>query len=428
MVIFMIFAIFVIITASMVSKKIPALFALPLMAVLIAIVSGIPFANSTADDGTVIVGWQQLIFAEGPSRLAATMMTMIFASILGQLVKNVGIAETLIKKVSELAGDRPLILCLLMTLILASLFTTLSGLGSFILVGNIALPILISVGITPLMAATMFILSLNLGGIFNTVNWAVYRDVLGMSLPELRQYSLILGPVMAVSTLAFILTEFKRNKIAWQAPSEPATPNGEPTRVSILALLTPIVPLILIMAFTLDMNFSLIIGILYGLFSTINRDSMKTLTKSVIDGVTQVAAALFLMIGIGMLLKVVMDPRVTAHISGAISSVLPTGPIQYLLFFAILAPLALYRGPLNVWGLGLGLVALIAGTRKLPTPAIMAAFWTTGMIQGLDPTNTQNVWTASATGVDVNDILKKGIIFIWLGVIIALAIAGFKYF
>ncbi len=109
-----------------------------------------------------------------------------------------------------------------------------------------------------------------------------------------------------------------------------------------------------------------------------------------------------------MLLVVVMDARVSAILGPAMASILPGTAITFVVFFSVLAPLSLYRGPLNIWGLGLGLASVMVSTGKLGATSIMAALMTTGQIQGVcDPTNTQNVWTASATGTDVNDIMKK---------------------
>ena len=62
------------------------------------------------------------------------------------------IAETLVRKVSEMAGDRPLILSLALYIVLSLLYTTLGGLGSIMMLGSIVLPIMISLGITPLAA------------------------------------------------------------------------------------------------------------------------------------------------------------------------------------------------------------------------------------------------------------------------------------
>lgn len=424
----LILIIFVVITVLMIMKKIPALFALPVMAILIAVVSGIPFASTTAEDGTIVKGIQQLIFQDGPARLASTMVTMFFGAILGKLVEITGIAETMIKKVSELAGDKPRVLCTLITVVLALLFTSLTGLGAVILVGNITLPILISAGISPLVAGCLFLLASSLGGVFNVVNWSLYINTIGLPIEQVRNYSWVIGGLLIVAMAAFIFFECKNVRIAWAAPVDGGEAAATKKKVNVLAMLTPLIPIVLIMAFSWDANFSLCIGILWGVLTTINRNSLQTLTKATLEGISSVSVATFLMMGVGMLLVVVMDPRVTVHINDIIAMVLPSSPITYILFFTLLAPLSLYRGPLNIWGLGLGLVALVLGTGVLPGAAVMAAFWSAGQLQTLDPTNTQNVWTAAAVECDVNDILKKGILYIWPVVLGGLIAAAVMYF
>jgi len=420
----LILIIFVVITILMVTKKLPALFALPLMAILIAVVSGIPFTSTTAADGTVVKGIQQLIFSDGPVRLASTMVTMFFGAILGQMMKVTGVAETMIKKVSELAGDRPRILCALLTAVIALLFTSLTGLGSIILVGNVALPIMISVGISPLVAGCLVLFGLAVGGVFNVVNWSLYINTIGVPIEQVRNFSWILGGLLILSTAVFIFIECKQERVSWAAPADAKAQKS----VNPLALLTPVIPIALIMAFSWDVNFSLCVGILWCAATTYKKGALQTLTKATLEGIADVSVATFLMMGVGMLLVVVMDPRVTAHINDVIQMVLPGSPIPYVLFFTLLAPLSLYRGPLNIWGLGLGLVALVMNTGVLPAQAVMAAFWTAGQLQGLDPTNTQNVWVAAEVGVDVNDILKKCILYIWPVVLVGLSVAAFLYF
>ena len=212
-------------------------------------------------------------------------------------------------------------------------------------------------------------------------------------------------------------------------PADQTENTGSEGKVHWYAMITPIIPLVCVLGFKMNINTGLIIGILFGLLTTIRKDSIKQLTRAITEGISNTAGAIFLLIGIGMLLKVVMDPRVSAIVGPAMAAILPSAAITYVIFFAILAPLALYRGPLNIWGLGLGLASVMLATGKLGATSIMAALMTTGQIQGIcDPTNTHNVWVAAATGTDVNDIMKKTLPYVWVGAIIGLIVAGFLYF
>ena len=79
--------------------------------------------------------------------------------------------------------------------------------------------------------------------------------------------------------------------------------------------------------------------------------------------------------------------------------------------------------------MGAGLVGLMVASKTIPPVAIMAALMSVGQIQGVcDPTNTYNVWISNYLNVDVQGILKRTILYIWLLAIAGLTVAGFLYF
>lgn len=437
----LIVVVFFVMSFLMYTKKLNAMFALPLMALLIAIIAGIPWSDAT-DGETTVSGIQTLLFVGGPLRLGSAIITFIFGAILSQQVKNAGIAEAVVRKVSELAGDRPLVLSIALYAVLSVLYTTLSGLGSIMMLGNIVLPIMISLGVPAITAGCILLFAVSTGGIFNLANWSLYIDTLGLSVETVRSFAYFAGVVFAGIGILFVIVEVKfggfrglfskraaAKRIAWTMPAGDEQADSYAPKVRAAALVTPLVPLVAVLGFGLNINTGFIIAIVYCFITTIGKGSLQSLTKAVTEGITNSAGAIFLLIGIGMLLVVVMDPRVTAILGPAMAAILPSAAITYVLFFSILAPLSLYRGPLNIWGLGLGLAGVMLSTGRLGATAIMASLMTTGQIQGVcDPTNTHNVWTASATGTDVNDILKKTLPYVWAGVVVGLVVASVLYF
>jgi hypothetical protein len=78
-----------------------------------------------------------------------------------------------------------------------------------------------------------------------------------------------------------------------------------------------------------------------------------------------------------------------------------------VLAFGVLSPLALYRGPLNPYGVGIGVYSVLATLHVLPPVALVAAVMAVVQVQNVcDPTNTQNVWVANFTGVGVERITR----------------------
>ena len=91
-----------------------------------------------------------------------------------------------------------------------------------------------------------------------------------------------------------------------------------------------------------------------------------------------------------------------------VQAIIPSTAIGYVLLFALLSPLALYRGPLNMFGLGSGLATIMLASGNINGFAVGMALRCNTFVQCTsDPTNTQNVICADFAHVDVNDILKS---------------------
>ncbi|HHV99907.1 MAG TPA: C4-dicarboxylate ABC transporter [Clostridiaceae bacterium] len=429
---------FVIIAALMMTKKIPTLLALPLMGIIICIIAGVPAVGTDADGAAI--GWLQTVVEAGTVRMGSAIMAVIFGAWLGQLMNKTGVTETIIKKSAELGGDRPLIVTLIMVVAVAILFTTLSGLGSVIMVGSIVLPILISVGVPAMSAACIFLMAFTTGLTFNIANWTSFSAIFNLSLDEIRNFEIYLLIATALATLIFIFVEFKRNgvKFSFSAPvtnTPVVNKNIETQQIKgirgVLAMLTPLVPIILVAVLKVPVIPSFLAGILWILIFTSKSfgKAMNMLVKTCYDGITDGAPAIILMIGIGILYLAVTHTMVKEVLNPFLLSVVPSNRIVYIIFFSILAPLSLYRGPMNLFGLGSGIAALIIGLGTLTPQAVMGAFLSAERIQGCgDPTNTQNVWTANFAEVDVNTITKKLLPYLWIIAVVGVVISGILFF
>ena len=423
---------FVIIAALMMTKKIPTLLALPLMAVVICIIAGVPAVGVDADGNSI--GWLQTVVENGTVRMGSAIMAVVFGAWLGQLMNKTGVTENIIKKSAELGGDRPLIVTLIMVVACAVLFTTLSGLGSIIMVGSIVLPILISVGVPAMSAACIFLMAFTCGLTFNIANWKTFSSLFSLDIEQIKGFEIYMLAATAVATLILVFVEFKRNgvKFAFSAPVSEPTPTKQLTGVrGALAMVTPLIPIILVAAFKVPVCPAFMAGIIWILVFTSKSFSkaMNTLVKTCYDGITDGGPAIILMIGIGILYLAVTHSMVKEVLNPFLLAVVPSSRIGYIIFFSLLAPLSLYRGPMNLFGLGSGIAALVIGLGTLSPLAVMGAFLAAERIQGCgDPTNTQNVWTANFVEVDVNGITKKLLPYLWAVAVIGVVVSAFIYF
>lgn len=429
----LIIILFLIIAALMITKKMPTLLALPVLAVGIAVISGVPIVGVN-DDG-VQIGFLQTVLEAGSTRMASAYIAVIFGAWLGQMMNKSGVTENIIKKAAELGGDRPFVVTLVLGAVVALLFTTLAGLGSVIMVGTIVLPILISIGVPALTAAMVFLMAFATGLTFNLSNWQTYSSIFGLPLSNIREFSLYLLVITALAAVILIVLEFRKNGIKFAFSS----PVNEPTETStqlkgftgFMAMITPIIPIAMVILFEVPVVPSFIAGILWIMIFTYKgwSKAMNVLTKACYDGFSDAAPAVILMVGIGMLYLSVTNPIVMSVLEPFMLAVTPTSRLTYVIFFIVLAPFALYRGPLNLFGLGSGIAALIIGLDILPVLAVMAAFLSVERVQAVgDPTNTQNVWVANFAGVEVNTITKKLMPYLWIITAIGIILASIIYF
>jgi len=428
---------FLILAALVITRKLPAFIALIVMGVGIALIAGVPLFGQD-DDGKAI-GVLETVIGSGAMMMSAAMGAVLFGAWLGRMVTATGVSRKLINVAAELGGDRPLIVALCLSAVIALLWTTLAGLGSQIMLGSIAIPILIAVGIPPIMAGSIYILAMVLGWNFNLAQWASFMNIFGCTQDQIRQFATILFFINAVVVIAYILIEFKRKGIryAFSAPVD-AKPEAEVQLVEgeealikgwrgVFCCLGPLVPIVLVMLLKMSIIPAFIIGIIWltsfsakGSFTKV----MSKLVKCAYDGIQDVAPAIFLFVSIGIVYTAVTHPTVKAVLSPMVTAIVPTNLIGYILFFVILAPLALYRGPLNLFGLGSGIAAMLATGNTLPMLAVMGAFVALERIQAAGcPTNTHNVWVCNFIGEDVSLVTWKFLPYIWamagVGVIVS---------
>lgn len=445
----------------MYTRRISALLALPVMAILIAVAGGIPQGEILTD-----------VITKGSLKLHAAYTTTIFGAVLAELMNRYGIAKALVRWVAEFSGDNPYILGFVLTMVTALLFSTLGGLGAVIMVGSIVLPVMLSIGISSATAGGLFLFGISLGGMFNLANWQLYKDVLAVAQEELIKFVVPFSFLIGMAVLIFLFIELKKSRnliylisgallsgfalyylhenfhpVALVASPEQASELAESfNRICILisvlavyaikrhfwggqtlpalAMLTPIVPLLLVLSFKWEIIPAFLAAITFGVLVTWRKDSINQLTRAIIDGTQTVIPAIVLMIGIGMLISAVSHPKVAGAIAPMVAQIIPTTPVMYVIGFTLMTPLALYRGPLSLWGMGSGLLKVIQNSTKLSGQAIMGMLMSVGQVQGIcDPTNTHNIWIATYLGTDTHALLKKTMPYAWLCSIAGLILA-----
>jgi hypothetical protein len=478
---------FLIMAILMFLRKLPAIIALPVMAILIALTGGITPMDTI-----------RFVIGAGSLKLAPAYTISIFGSMLSVLLQKTGVAENFIKKGAELSGDNTWTIAVVMLSLIIVLFSTLGGLGAIIMVATIVLPIMASVGIGPLTTAGIFLFGLSIGGIMNVGNWAVYISVMGLSVDQIRPFALVMFGISFIMALVYITIQLYRdgNNIDIQkiiirntavlaalgvmlysytmvldAGARAACANvflrlgdictwlitagicllfaiaivrlilhknEHSPDVHWITIFAPTIPLLLILLYKMDFIASFVVGLIFTYIATYKKGRLNVFIQSVFEGGAVVMPAVALMFGIGMLLVAIMGPGtpIDAYPNGwpvllllkpLMMRIVPTNPFEYVFIFTLAAPLALYRGPLNVWGMGYGLAAVFLASGLNPG-AVMGLLLGVGHIQGVsDPTNTQNVWLANEMRIDVQKILWNTLPYTWILALLGLAVSAIMF-
>lgn len=427
----LILAFMLIIMVLMITRKMPTVLALFVLTIGICLIGGVPMTGVDADGNAV--GFLQAVIQAGALRLGDPIMVAVFAGWLGMVMEKTRISEAMIKKGAELGGDKSLIVTIVLFVVSSLLFSVVNGLGTVIMIGTIVVPILVSVGVDKFTASAVMLFSYCVGNNVNLTNVNSIAAILGTSFEDTFFIQIICAVGAFISGIIFFVVRCRKvgRKYAFSAPAGEAEEELYQIKgvTGVFAMMTPLVPLVLVIGFKFPLIVSFMISLVWAcLFTSVRagwKRTMNMLTKALFDGFSASAPSSTLMIGIGMLLAAISQPSVKASLEPIMRVITPSGMISFIIFFVVLAPLCLYRGPLNLWGLGAGIAALMVGMEILPMNAVMGGFASVSVMQLLCcPTNTHNVWVTSFTGEEVTSVTKRLLFWIWPVVIIGVIVSA----
>lgn len=265
--------------------------------------------------------------------------------------------------------------------------------------------------------------------IYYSYNYSLSPDIQNLTIEYLSKIGYLIKIIIATLIIVLFIIAFVR--ILLKKNEKLNQPNW-------ISFFSPFLPLLLILLFDVNFIASFILGLLFAFLSTYKKGSLNIFIKSCFEGGGVVMPAVALMFGIGMLLVAIMGPGtqlaqypngwpVLNLIKPLMLEITPANAFAYVFTFTLAAPLALYRGPLNVWGMGYGLAAVFLASGMIPA-SVMGLLMAVGQIQGIsDPTNTHNVWLANEMRVDVQKVLWNTIPYTWLLAFIGLIISAVMF-
>ena len=384
------------------------------LAILWGLLAGVP--------GKDILGQ---ILDKGGTAYASAIVIIVFGAWFGQALVKTGIAENIIRGAIELAGDRPTIVAMVVSIVTGLLFTSMYGVGAAISIGVIALPIMMSMGVPPWVAAPAFTMPIGAGNYLNLVEFNIFKPMFPGIVYDHPYLTFYLAG-FAVYVLAACAMSFWNLQLRGTRKYSAVSVAAPSARVSIpwYAYIAPAIPVVVVIVFKWGMIPAFILGTCYAILST--QFGRRTFSESVdlfhrtfYDAFPDIATIAALWIICGMLIIAGQLPDVQKVLNPVFGTILPSTRFTVTLFFALLAPLAIYRGPFATVGTGAALLAMFLNAKAI-SPLYLYCVWRgANCLQGSqDPTNSWTLWTIGYTKVTHGQFLKTALPWGWLMVAI----------
>lgn len=191
-----------------------------------------------------------------------------------------------------------------------------------------------------------------------------------------------------------------------------------------------IVPVAMNMLFKWDAVPSLTLAAILAMLLTKKMNNYKKLVDFINDtvkkAISDIAGLIMFLMALTMFTGAAKIDAV--HFKPLFSAILPHGHLILALIFGVLAPLALFRGPLHVWGAGAATAAVLSGTHLFSDYFLLPLLLIPSLLAvSTDVTQSWNIWGLDYMKVDTKSFLKYGVPTMWIVSIINEVVA-FMFF
>jgi len=368
-----------------------------------------------------VVDWATInntVIQGGPEGFGPTAVNIMFGSWFGRVLIETGIARTIIRKAVELGGDRPSLTTVLLCIVVAGIFTTAYGAGAVVAIGVIVFPIMLSLGVSKPLATGSFCMAVSAGLYFNSSllsqaagTMLINEEKYDFANPTWYTFAAIAMGLQLLFTILLVIIQLRREKKvqAWAAMEVDTSP--ELKNVNFLACLTPILPVFFAIVFKLSSIAAIVVSVAWALIMTGNFKSWNgigsMIEKTFHDGTSDVGLVLAFLLFMQMFAKAAGACK--ALLAPIVSPILPKNVFLLFLVFGLLGILALFRGPMTIWGAGTATFAIIAGTGLYPLGILYPLFYIpcVAINTSICPTQSWVSWAVGYNKVSIKDHLKR---------------------
>lgn len=362
------------------------------------------------------------IFAKPALNYGPTIIYIVFGSWFGRVLVDSGIAGSISGQTQRVGQKQPVLAAILVCLVTMLIFVSAYGVGSVIAVGVILLPILFSLGLPQHVAVVAFTLSI---GAPMYVNVVLFNQIKTF-FPQVSygthylKFGWIAMLVQLVAVILFLLIHAKQIR-PQNSPSIEVNSNTPVLAIhhrwQYLTYLIPIVPVLLNMLLAWDAVPALIISTVLAMLLTGHlgrgKQALLFINQTMRRAVADIADLIFFLLALSMFTAAATAN--TSRFKPLFEMILPHQTLWLALGLGVLAPLALFRGPLHVWGAGAATAAVLTATGIFSQWYLLPVLYVpTILAVSIDVTQSWNIWSLTYTKVDSRRFIKTGLPVVWM--------------
>lgn len=372
----------------------------------------------------------QKVIAEPALNYGSTIIYIVFGSWFGRVLVDSGIAGSISARTEKVGRKAPIFAAILVVLVTALIFSSAYGVGSVIAIGVILIPILLSIGVPKKVAIPAFTMAI---GAPMYINVVLFNQIKAFfpSVSFSGKYLIFGLSAMSVQLLGVIIFILLNRKSIKNGKVEVISDTQQATfkKTHPITFIIPVLPVALNMFFHWDAIPALLLATILALLSTGQMKSYKSLVdfinKTVSQAINDISGLIIFLMALVMFAGAATMN--VPHFKSMIEVILPNNPLVLVIAIGVLSPLALFRGPLHVWGAGAATAAVLAATGTFSPIFLLPLLYTASiMAVSVDLTQSWNTWALTYSKLETKEYLKMGIPVMWaVSIINELLVYGF---
>ena len=360
----------------------------------------------------------QKVIAEPALNYGPTIIYIVFGSWFGRVLVDSGIAGSISAQTERVGRKAPIFATILVVLVTALIFSSAYGVGSVIAIGVILIPILLSIGVPKKVAIPAFTMAI---GAPMYINVVLFNQIKAFfpSVSFSGKYLIFGLAAMGVQLLGVIIFILLNSKSIKNGEIETIDDSKQATfqKTHPITFIIPVLPVALNMFFHWDAIPALLLATIIALLLTGQMKSYKGLVafinKTVSQAINDISCLIIFLMALVMFAGAATMN--VPHFKSMIEVILPSSPLVLAIAIGILAPLALFRGPLHVWGAGAATAAVLAATGTFQPIFLLPLLYTASiMAVSIDLTQSWNTWALTYSKLETKEYLKMGIPVMWV--------------